>query len=302
MGKDANFSKVSLLLHFDGANGSTSIVDSSPLRHTVTAVGNAQISTAQGVFGLPSLAFDGAGDYCTLPDVAALEFGAGDFTVEFVIRTTQTLTYACPIARDNGNFNAGAWALLLNGNGTGSLQLWNASYSTSVPHLSTSTSPALNDGAWHHVALVRNGSAWALYVDGASRATSTWAGTMADVALPTTLGRDPGRARDFAGHLAQVRITKDLARYTANFTPPTAPHAMSGAFSGTVRDASGALAARLVRATRDDTGAFGGSTTSDAGTGAYSIPATADTAHTILAYPAAGENLPVLALRGVVPA
>ncbi len=301
MAKDADFDKVSLLLHCDGANGSTNIVDSSPAGHVVTAYGNAAISTAQGVFGLPSLAFDGADDYCTLPDVAALEFGAADFTVEFFIRTTQTLTYACPMGRDTGSFPVGAWAILINGNGSGSIQLWNASYSQGSVHLSTSASPPLNDGAWHHVALVRNGSAWALYVDGTSRATNTWAGTMADVALPINLGRDPGYGRDFSGHLAQVRITKGLARYTANFTPPTEPFPMAGSFSGTVMSASGAPAARLVRAMREDTGAFGGSATSDAGTGAYSIPATSEGAHTLIAYPGTGEDLPALLLRGVTP-
>ena len=151
------------------------------------------------------------------------------------------------------------------------------------------------------MALVRNGSAWALYVDGTSRATATWAGAVADMAVPINLGRDPGYSRDFAGHLAQVRITKGLARYTAGFTPPTEPFPMAGNFSGTVLDASGAPAARLVRAVREDTGAFGGSATSDTGTGVYVIPATADTPHTLIAYPAAGESLPALTLRGVVP-
>ena len=60
-------SQVSLLLHGDGANGSTTIVDSSPSPKTVTAVGNAQISTTQSKFGGSSLAFDGAGDYLEAP-------------------------------------------------------------------------------------------------------------------------------------------------------------------------------------------------------------------------------------------
>jgi hypothetical protein len=74
---DPYFSNVSLLLHGDGANGSTTIVDSSPSPKTVTAVGNAQISTAQSKFGGSSLAFDGSGDYLTvqvaLPLSLALE-------------------------------------------------------------------------------------------------------------------------------------------------------------------------------------------------------------------------------------
>jgi hypothetical protein len=42
---DPNFAFNSLLLHGDGTNGSTVITDSSGSPKTVTAVGNAQIST-----------------------------------------------------------------------------------------------------------------------------------------------------------------------------------------------------------------------------------------------------------------
>ena len=75
---DPYFSNVSLLLHGDGTNGSTTIIDSSPLPKTVTAFGNAQISTAQSKFGGSSIAFDGTGDSLTIP---AITF-AGDFTLE----------------------------------------------------------------------------------------------------------------------------------------------------------------------------------------------------------------------------
>jgi hypothetical protein len=72
---DRNFSNVSLLLHGDGTNGSTTIIDSSPSPKTVTAVGNAQISTAQSKFGGASLLFDGSGDG------AIISTGLNDFTM-----------------------------------------------------------------------------------------------------------------------------------------------------------------------------------------------------------------------------
>jgi hypothetical protein len=56
---DLNRSNVSLLLHGNGTNGSTTITDNSPSPKTVTAVGNAQISTAQSKYGGGSIAFDG---------------------------------------------------------------------------------------------------------------------------------------------------------------------------------------------------------------------------------------------------
>ena len=99
---------------------------------------------------------------------------------------------------------------------------------------------------------------------------------------------------------------------TANFgatafayTPPAGFQSGFGvvavALSGTVRDATNALAARKVAAYREDTNALVGTTTSDATTGAYSITTPTDTAHTLVFYPALGENLNALVLRGVLP-
>ena len=300
MAKDANFSNVSLLLHCDGANGSTIITDSSQYAHAVTVFGDAAISTASMLFGKPSLLFDGAGDYCVLPDTTALELGSGNFTIEFQIKTTQTYQYACPIGRDNTSFVLGAWAILLNGPGGGAVELWAQDYSSGAPLLSA-PSAGINNGAWHHVAVVRSGTTWRLFVDGVQATTVTFSGAFTDVDLPINLGRQPGYSRDFAGNLAQIRITKGFARYTANFTPPAAPFLGAGDLSGVVEDASGAPAARLVRAVREDTGGFVGAATSNATTGAYSIPAASEGAHTLIAYPAGGENLPALTLRGVVP-
>ena len=57
------FHNNSLLLHGDGTNGSTTFKDDSINNHTITAYGNAQISTAQSKFGGSSIYFDGNGDY-----------------------------------------------------------------------------------------------------------------------------------------------------------------------------------------------------------------------------------------------
>ena len=57
------YDDVSLYLKMNGANGSTSFLDSSRFGHTVTANGNAQVSTAQSKFGGASAAFDGNGDF-----------------------------------------------------------------------------------------------------------------------------------------------------------------------------------------------------------------------------------------------
>ena len=50
-GGDPYFANVSLLLHCDGSDASTTFTDSSSNGHTVTASNDAQIDTAQSKFG-----------------------------------------------------------------------------------------------------------------------------------------------------------------------------------------------------------------------------------------------------------
>ena len=81
-----SFTKV--LLHFDGANGSTGIADSSAggAAHAWSAAGNAQISTAQSKFGFASSLYDGAGDWVTTADSSDFTLGAGNFTIDCWVR------------------------------------------------------------------------------------------------------------------------------------------------------------------------------------------------------------------------
>ena len=214
-----------LMLRGDGDNLSTAIVDSRSYPKRVTVYGNACISTSYSVFGGSSLHFDGAGDYVEVLD--PFEFGGGDLTVQFWLKTSTTSTYAGVIGKDDGSFPVGAWALLLNGNGSGSIQLWNASYSRSAPLLN-SAAVGVNDDTFHHIALVRYGSAWAIYKDGVSIATNTWSGSMAYLSLSLNIGRDPGYSRDFNGYIDDLCISLK-AEYTGNFTPPSAPIVISDA-------------------------------------------------------------------------
>ncbi|MBP8282657.1 MAG: LamG domain-containing protein [Chromatiaceae bacterium] len=220
---DADYASVSLLLHCDGTDGSTTFTDNSPTPKTITVYGNAHIETDQSKFGGASAYFDGTGDYLTAPASAAFNFGSGNFTLEFFIKTAGTLQYMCPLGKNSGTFGDGAITILLNHSGSGAASLWVEDYNAGAPLLASATSAAINDNAWHHFAVVRNGSAWAMYKDGTSIATATWAGAISDASYLYAIGTDPGNlTRYLTGYLDDIRITKGVARYTANFTPPDA--------------------------------------------------------------------------------
>ena len=67
-----------LLLHADGTDGSTTIIDSSLNAATMTVAGAAQIDTAQSVFGGASLRFGSSSDYVETPAHARYDLGAID--------------------------------------------------------------------------------------------------------------------------------------------------------------------------------------------------------------------------------
>lgn len=73
------------------------------------------------------------------------------------------------------------------------------------------------------------------------------------------------------------------------------------AIAGVVKDGSDAPAVRLVRAFREDTGAYVGGAISDGVTGAFTINISHPGEHTVVAYPVTGENLPALVHHGVIP-
>lgn len=212
-GTDPYWNNVSLLLHGDGANGSTTVIDSTG-KNTLTCYGSAQISTAQSKFGVSSLAFDGSGDYISTAANSSLTMGSGDFTVEFFFYATTTAnTYLFALAPTSnitdsytsvisvGKSTTNNLQLILNGDaGWTSNNVWNSS-------------------AWNHIAIVRSGSTAKLFCNGVVVISVTNSTNFAH----TYLHLGAGLNTSSLCNLDEFRITKGIARYTANFTPPSAP-------------------------------------------------------------------------------
>ena len=83
-----NDSYTKLLLHCDGADASTTFTDASigGAHGNATANGNAQVGTAQSVFGGASYLGDGTGDYLSYADHADWNLGASEFAIDFRVR------------------------------------------------------------------------------------------------------------------------------------------------------------------------------------------------------------------------
>lgn len=243
MAGDAQYSNVSLLLHGNGADGSTTIADNSPSPKTASVYGSARIATAQSKWGGSSLYFDGLASYLRYASDSAFEFGSGDFTVELwarrgVINSEQVLITYGP----QDQSTAYAPLLLIRFNSNNTVQAYcNTSVTESAVFGNCASSATFSStSTWYHIAYVRSGSSFYLFVDGTQVATASSANTQGSGGSSNLyVGRDcRTNAFYFYGYQDDVRITKSVARYTAAFTPPTEEFPDSSGVSGIVGTAS----------------------------------------------------------------
>jgi hypothetical protein len=207
---DPYFENVVLLSGFQGDDGSTDLIDESIHARTITAVGDAQVDTAQSRFDGSSLYLDGTGDRASCADSDDWDFGTGPFTIECWLRAGATPTNYGIISHGDD------WALYV-----GSTTLRFLVDGSSV--LDPAYSPPL--GNWIHIAVTRNASSvLRMWVDGveieeAPGWTTDIGGSSAELNIGTLF--DPP-LHPMNGHLDEIRITKGVCRYESNFTPPAA--------------------------------------------------------------------------------
>lgn len=217
---DQYFADVSLLMHMDGTNASTTFTDSSSNAFTATAYGNAQVSTTESKFGGAGGKFDGNGDYVQITSATALELGGGDWTIElWYYHDGGNQIFAGLVGKGEvSSTTSDAWSLEFGGPGL-----------IFVPWANNNTTVQCSlpsNNAWHHVAVTRNGSTMRLFVDGVQESSTTVSFTIStNNSGPLVIGGGAyaPTTRSFSGYIDELRITKGVARYTANFTAPTAP-------------------------------------------------------------------------------
>lgn len=216
----------SLCLHCDGADASTTFTDSSLAPKTVTANGTAQVDTAQSVFGGASMLGDGTGAYLSAADNAVFEFGSGDFTIDCRVRFN-----TLPGAGGNMFFaskwtTSGAQRCFYWGyNGTNGMDFRYSTDGAASTLLSRAWSPSTD--TWYHVAVVRNGGNLLSFVDGTQLGTTdSISGTLFNGTAVLNVGAfNAGTGGWIDGWLDEFRISKGIAQWTANFTPPTEAYA-----------------------------------------------------------------------------
>lgn len=198
------------LLHFDGANAATTTTDAKG--HAVAITGAGALSTAQSKFGGSSYAPNSTGNL-KITDSGDLAT-PGDFTVEFFSYLTAMPSTGF-FAHRNTSGGTTTAILILSGN----LMVAMDDSSTGI---SVTAASWIVTGQWQHIAVSKQGTSLRLFVNGTLVTTVTTTKSWGNVSIPFTIGSNGLGGNAIPGYIDEFRLSK-VARYTASFTPPTAP-------------------------------------------------------------------------------
>jgi YVTN family beta-propeller protein len=210
-----------MLLHFDGANGSTTVTDSSTSPKTMTAYGGATISTTKSKFGGSSMYFPGvSGTGCrvTANNSSDFAFGTGDFTVEMNLNLSSLGTghigTMFGMVFDTRTSITQGPGLFMYFDSNRKLKIWaqGTTFATS--------NTTIEIGNWYHVALTRKSSKFYLYINGVLDATADLATNFTEssmsIGAPFDYSGAPGFL--FNGYIDEFRVCKGTALYAGTAT------------------------------------------------------------------------------------
>ena len=173
--------------------------------------------------------FNGSNNFLSVADNAAFDVSTGNFTTEAWIYPTGDTT---PVGRFFlGKANSGSFGPFALGFEGGVDQLIGLSsisgagweiqcLTTGNPNTSWNTLK----NKWSHVAFVRNGSTFTLYLNGVNVSSTSSGASLVQNNELVTIGRTNYPDTNFPGYISNLRIVKGTAVYTGNsFSVPTSP-------------------------------------------------------------------------------
>lgn len=216
-----NDSSTKLLLHFDGADAATATTDSSSVPKTATANGNVQLDTSDKQFGTASSLFDGTGDYWSFADHADWT-PAGDFTIDYWVSHATLTDFQTHFTHFTDATNY--YQMIVSS--TGSISFVVAVAGVTTISVDAPGGSIAADGEFQHVALVRNGNRFDIYVDGVSKTNTTDADSIPNFTSAFRIGANRSALNGFNGRIDEFRFSHS-ARWTENFTPPVSAYQVS---------------------------------------------------------------------------
>lgn len=225
---DPYFNNVVLFLKGDGANNSTSIIDSSPNPKVATASGTAKISTAQSKYGGSSYFFDGTNNcYINIISSPALNRTNQSFTEEAYIYLTGYPAnnggyyYACIAGKDSSIARECSFIAIGTANSYTGLNF--GGFVNGSPNGVTGNfNFVLN--TWYHVAASRSENILMLFVNGLKIAEGNYNFNIDATSTSHKVGAlqySSTYPYYFKGNIDSYRLTIGKGRYITNFNPET---------------------------------------------------------------------------------
>jgi hypothetical protein len=201
----------SLLLNYTNAG-----ITDATAKNVLETVGSAQISTSRSKFGSSSIYLSSANDYLKIPRSELFAVYAGDFTLECwvnyaavifgytMIFQTYDGTNELTLRTGDAGFGYVVQAVL----GVGAGAVYTSSYTISDLQ-----------NVWTHLAFCRTGTTTRFFYNGVQQSSKT-----SSVSLGAPIAGYPSvgvSGYSPTAYIQDLRFTKGIGRYTANFTPPT---------------------------------------------------------------------------------
>lgn len=199
-----------LLLHLD-----SNVTDSGDTTHTVTNNGMLFATTK---FGTGSYYLDGNSDYFSIP--TSTDFSNiyntvyEDWTLETWVKHDDHA--GTEVYFGNDGTGANPYWYLAHIHGTG------LSWNSGQPNIMTVTGGEITDTNWHHVAAIKRGPLYGIYLDGVLTGGSYDTSTGA-VAYPMYIGSNGSPGSFFDGYMEDLRIAKGNV-YNADPLPSPYAH------------------------------------------------------------------------------
>lgn len=222
-----------LLIHAEAPDTSTAIYDSASIidsSHSDTrgflASGDTKLNTRK--FSSNYGYFDGSGDYLSIPDSNDWNLGSGDFTVDTWLKydsvpTTQgILLMQFPDNNNTMNFYDSYGGT----SNTRKYGFFAETGNVTVAWYEMTNAYTMTAGTWYHIAFVRNGSTFLIFINGVSQTLTTYTsiGTLGDYTGSIWIGANVTNGYYQQGVLEEFRVSKGTARWTSNFTPSTSEY------------------------------------------------------------------------------
>lgn len=206
-----------LLLHFDPETNYTAFKDSSSSNHNIVKNGNTTI-VRKYPFNDSAIYFDGTGDYLTLEDSDDWDFGSENFTIDFWIKTLDSAKDILSTYEPIDNINS----YLVYISSGGKLSFYENGGIVNYGF------GKINDGIWHHCAIIREKGILYYYIDGILNGNISDgnyllnnSGTQINIGNSIRTGVSQ---RELEGYLDELRISKGIVRWNDTFLPPGGPY------------------------------------------------------------------------------